>query len=203
MRRVPASVLAVVATLGLALGLAGCTSANDGLANTYKAGTNQGFISGDGRIEEIPADQRGEPVSFTGTEVDGATITSDDYAGEVLVLNFWYAGCGPCRAEAGVLEAVHSETKDAGASFLGVNIFDRPEQATAFEKTYGITYPSLLAADDAALKLTFADWTSVQSAPTTLVLDKEGRVAARIFGSVAKMESILSTIVDDAIAEQL
>jgi len=196
MRKLAASVGAIV----LAVGLAACTSPNDDLADQYKQGSNQGFVSGDGRVEEIPADQRGEAITFSGVAVDGDRISSDDYAGEVLVVNFWYAACGPCRAEAPILEGVSQATADAGASFLGVNIYDGSEQAAAFERTYGITYPSLLADDDAALKLSFAESTTVMAAPTTLVLDREGRVAARFFGAV-QSESILRTIVEDAIAE--
>lgn len=192
-RRLLASVLAVA----LAMGLAGCTSTNDDLVQQYQQGGDQGFISGDGRVQEIPADQRGDAVVFAGTAVDGTAVTSEDVLGRVVVLNFWYAGCGPCRAEAPILEEVATATD---AHFLGVNIYDGPEQATAFENTYGITYPSLLAADDADLKLAFASWTSVQATPTTLVLDKRGRVAARFIGAVASA-SILKTIVNDAIAE--
>jgi hypothetical protein len=68
-------------------------------------------------------------------------------------------------------------TKPDGAEFLGVNIYDGPERATSFEEKYGISYPSLLAKDDADLKLAFAEWTSVQATPTTLV--STGRRASR------------------------
>ena len=115
-------------------------------------------------------------------------------------MNFWYAACGPCRAEAPILEGVAQATADAGASFLGINIYDGSEQAASFEKRYGITYPSLLADDDADLKLAFASATTVMAAPTTLVLDAEGRVAARFVGAV-QSESILRTIVEDTVAE--
>lgn len=192
--------VAVALALASALGLSACTGSNDELVKQYEQGGGQGFISGDGRVQEIPADQRGGAVAFTGTRIDGETVTSGDYAGEVLVLNFWYAGCGPCRAEAPVLESTWQAVQGGGASFLGVNIFDGPEQATAFEQTYGIGYPSLLARDDAELKLAFADWTSVQATPTTLVLDRQGRVAARFVGQV-QSESILKTIVNDVLAE--
>lgn len=181
-----------------ALALSACTSANDGLIDSYEQGGDTGFISGDGSVQEIAIDERGDAVEFTGTEVDGSTVTSADFVGDVLVLNFWYAGCGPCRAEAPTLEATAQKT---GAPFLGVNIYDGPEQATAFEETYGISYPSLLAKEDAALKLAFASWTPLQAVPITLVLDAEGRVAARFIGQVAS-ESILTTIVDDVRAEQ-
>lgn len=191
---------AALAAAALALSLAACTSANDDLAAQYEAGSNQGFISGDGRVETIAVEERGEPVAFTATAVDGSTISSADYTDQVLVLNFWYAQCGPCRAEAGYLEEAYQATAPEGADFLGVNIYDGPEQATAFEETYGITYPSVLARGDVDLKLAFASWTSLQAAPTTLVLDSEGRVAARFFGQL-QSSSILRTIVDDTIAE--
>jgi thiol-disulfide isomerase/thioredoxin len=198
LRRAAATALALV----LAASLAACTAPNDDLADQYREGSNKGFISGDGAVQEIPVEERGEPVDFTGTAVDGSTISSDDYAGEVIVVNFWYAGCGPCRAEAPLLEDVATTVAPEGGNFLGVNIYDGPEQATSFEEKYGVTYPSLLLREDADLKLAFASVASVQAAPTTLVLDKEGRVAARFIGQVSD-ESILRTVVRDAIAEEL
>jgi len=200
MNRVIRRLAAAALALTLAGTLAACSSQNDDLAELYRDGNNQGFISGDGRVEEIPAAERGGSVEFTGTAVDGSSVTSADYDGQVLVLNFWYAGCGPCRAEAPFLEEAFQDTREAGADFLGVNIYDGPEQASAFEETYGITYPSILARGDVALKQSFAAWTSLQAAPTTLVLDAEGRVAARFFGQL-ESASILRTIVNDTIAE--
>lgn len=192
-RRIAASVLAV----GLAAALAACTSPNDGLAGQYRDGDNKGFISGDGTTTEIPVSERGEPLEFTGTAVDGSTISSADYAGRPLVLNFWYAQCGPCRAEAPMLEEVYTDTQAVGADFLGINIYDGPEQAGAFERTYDISYPSLLMQGDSDLKLALAASASVQAAPTTLVLDTEGRVAARIVGQL-RDAGILRTLVEDA-----
>ncbi|MFT3797219.1 TlpA family protein disulfide reductase [Microbacterium sp.] len=191
---------ASLAALALTLALAGCTNANDGLAQDYQQGGDKGYISGDGTVQEIAAADRGDAIAFTGTAVDGSTISSADYAGTVLVLNFWYAGCGPCRAEAPTLESTYQEVQP-DATFLGVNIYDGPEAAAAFDETYGISYPSLLAAKDVDLKLAFADWTTLSSTPTTLVLDTQGRVAARFIGLV-KSESILKSIIRDVVAEQ-
>ncbi|WP_347346733.1 TlpA disulfide reductase family protein [Microbacterium sp.] len=191
---------ASVVALALAVTLAACTSENDGLVDQYRSGSNQGFIAGDGSFEEIPAERRGDPIVFQGTSVDGSQISSADYAGRVVVLNFWYAGCGPCRAEAPLLADAYAATQPEGADFLGVNIYDGPEQARSFETTYGIEYPSVLARGDADLKLAFAASTSLQAAPTTLVLDKQGRVAARFIGQLREAP-ILKTIVRDALAE--
>lgn len=190
-----------IAAVALAATLTACTSANDGLVEQYQQGGGQGFISGDGRVQEIAPDDRQGAVEFSGTAVDGSTVTSADFDDTVLVLNFWYAGCGPCRAEASTLEDTYQKVSPKGARFLGVNIYDGPEQATSFENTYGITYPSLLAKEDADLKLAFADWTPLQSVPITLVLDHEGRVAARFVGQI-ESGSILRTVVDDVLDEK-
>ena len=195
-RRTAASAVALAALLLLTA----CTGGNDGLVEQYQQGGDKGYISGDGTVQEIAPADRGDAVAFTGTAVDGSTVTSTDYAGDVLVLNFWYAGCGPCRAEAPTLESTFQEVEPAGAQFLGVNIYDGPETATAFEEKYGISYPSLLAKEDADLKLAFASWTPLQSVPITLVLDAQGRVAARFIGQV-ESGSILKTIVNDVLAE--
>ncbi|ALJ21489.1 alkyl hydroperoxide reductase [Microbacterium sp. No. 7] len=193
-----ARVLASVAALALAVTLSAC-SADDGIAGAYTETNDKGFVAGDGTFQEIAAADRGEPVAFTGTGIDGETISSADYEGQVLVLNFWFAGCAPCRTEAPILRQVHEETSP-DAAFLGVNIYDGPEQARAFETEFGIEYPSLLMVKDAELKLSFITWTQVNAAPTTLVLDKQGRVAARYLGAVREDYS-LRTVVQDLIAE--
>jgi peroxiredoxin len=189
---------AALAAGALALSLAACS--NDPLADQYRAGDNKGYIAGDRSIVEIPADQRGEPVEFAGTTETGADVASADYAGDVLVVNFWYAACGPCRAEAPDLEESYSAFEGQDVSFLGVNTIDSAEAAAAFAETYGVTYPSAIASETPAIKLAFAEKTPIQATPTTLVLDAEGRVAARIIGQLPG-DSILTTLVRDTLAE--
>ncbi|MFV0320282.1 MAG: TlpA family protein disulfide reductase [Microbacterium sp.] len=195
MRRLASALVA----LGLVAGLAACAA--DPLAEDYREGSNKGFVSGEFRVVEIPEADRGEPVVFSGTSETGETITSADYAGDVLVVNFWYAGCAPCRSEADDLEAVHQEYADQNVQFLGVNIYDQAPTAIAFAEEHGVTYPSLIAIDDAQLKLAFVDAVPLTAVPVTLVLDTQGRVAARIISEV-KHPSILSTLVRDTLAEQ-
>jgi peroxiredoxin len=189
---------AALAAGALALSLAACS--NDPLADQYRAGDNKGYIAGDRSIVEIPADQRGEPVEFAGTTETGADVASADYAGDVLVVNFWYAACGPCRAEADDLEDAHASFAGQDVAFLGINTIDSAEAAAAFAETYGITYPSAIASETPAIKLAFAEKTPIQATPTTLVLDAEGRVAARIIGQLPD-PSILKTLVRDTLAE--
>ncbi|WP_226080117.1 TlpA disulfide reductase family protein [Mycetocola spongiae] len=186
------------ATLALGLGLSACGS--DPLSEQYRSADNKNYIAGDGTLTEIAAADRGEPVAFSGKDEHGKTISSEDLAGQVVVMNFWYAGCAPCRAEAPDLEAVYGEFKDQGATFVGVNVYDQADTALAFNNTYGITYPSILDIEDGAVKLAFTGQVRPNAVPTTLVIDKDGRVAARILGKL-KDRSILSTLVKDTIAE--
>jgi thiol-disulfide isomerase/thioredoxin len=190
---------AVAATAALVvLALAGCTS-NDSLAGQYASGSGDGYISGDGTLTEIPEDERGEPVEFSGVGEQGEPISSADYAGSVHVVNFWFASCPPCRVEAADLVALDEEYTDV--SFLGVNIFDGPEVAASFATKFGVKYPSIMDADTASVQLAFAGIVSPNAAPTTLVIDREGRVAARISG-VIREKSILSTMIDTVVAEK-
>ncbi|MGK2853339.1 MAG: TlpA disulfide reductase family protein, partial [Microbacteriaceae bacterium] len=162
--------LSWVTALGLALllGVSGC-AATDELAAQYRSGSNKGYISGDGRVVEIPAEDRGDPVVFEGVIETGEKVSSDDYRGQVLVVNFWYAACGPCRVEAPYLEEVYQEFAENGADFLGVNTYDQAATALAFADTYGITYPSVIDARNGQVKLAFAKVTAVLATPTTLV----------------------------------
>jgi peroxiredoxin len=182
----------------LAVSLAACT--NDPLADQYRAGDNKGYIAGDFAVNEIPVAERGEPVVFEATTETGAPVSSEDFLGDVLVVNFWYAACGPCRAEAPDLEKSYSAFEGQDVSFLGVNTIDSAEAAAAFADTYGVTYPSAIASETPAIKLAFAEKTPIQATPTTLVLDAEGRVAARIIGQLPG-DSILTTLVRDTLAE--
>lgn len=185
--------------LVMVAGLAACT--NDPLADQYRAGDNKGFVAASGfKTVEIAPGERTEPIEFEGVLDVGGTTSSADYAGDVLVVNFWYAACGPCRVEAPVLEEAHQAFEGQDVSFLGVNLQDSAAASQAFAETYGITYPSALAAKDGSIKLAFAGQTPLSAVPSTLVLDKQGRVAARIIGALDD-PSILSTLVRDALEE--
>ena len=193
-------VFTVVFALLAVVVLAGCTS-SDSLAQQYRDGNEKGYIAGDFQVVEIPEPDRGEPVAFEGVTETGESVASDDYRGGVLVVNFWYAACGPCIVEAPLLEEVWQEYQDQGVSFLGVNTYDQPATALSFARDNNVTYPSVIDVNDGKVKLAFAQVTPIQATPTTLVLDRGGRVAARVIGQLASA-SILSTLVADTLAEE-
>ncbi|MGN6445789.1 TlpA family protein disulfide reductase [Amnibacterium sp.] len=137
------------------------------------------------------------PVTFSGTTVDGSTFSSKQYLGKVLVVNFWYAGCPPCRAEAPTLDAL--ATRYAGkAQFVGVNVSDDSATAASFERTYKTDYPSIVDQEGgASVQLAFAASKPPKAVPSTLVLDGKGRVTARIVGLANK--SVLNQLIQDAV----
>ena len=179
--------------------LTGCT-ANDSLAEQYRSGNGQGYISGDGAYTVIAEADRGEAIEFEGTIENGDTVSSDDYRGEVLVVNFWYAACPPCRLEAPDLEALSQQFAPDGVSFLGMNIYDQAPTAMSFAEEFGVTYPSILDANDGSVRLAFAGQVAPNAVPTTLVLDQQGRVAARISGVISE-PSVLRSMITDVLAE--
>lgn len=190
-----AAALALVA----AVALAGCT-ANDPLADLYRSGSGQGYISGDGAYTLFAPEDRAAPIDFEGVIENGDTVSSDDYRGDVLVVNFWYAGCPPCRLEAPDLEALAQQFAADGVQFLGVNIYDQAPTALSFAKEFGVSYPSILDVNDGRVRLAFAGQVAPTAVPTTLVLDREGRVAARIAGLLTE-PSVLRSMITDTLAE--
>ncbi len=190
---------AVVAiAIAIPLGLGGCV-ATDPLAQTA---SNQNFTSTDGTLTEIHPESRGEPVEFvTSNTTDGSTVRAADYRGSVLVVNFWYAACPPCRLEAPTLAESATTFADKGVRFLGVNVYDDVAGASSFEKKFGIPYPSVLDADSGDLRLAFAQELPPSGVPTTLILDRAGRVAARVLGAItnrATFEDMISSVVAEA-----
>ena len=184
--------LPVAAAAALLL-LAGCT-AQDGIAGEDTGG----YISGDGTVLQVAEDERTDVVAWGGETVDGERVDSADLDG-VTVLNFWYASCPPCRVEAPDLEAAYQEYGDR-VTFLGVNMKDSAETAAAFERELGVTYDSILDVATRDVMIAFAGDVPPSAVPTTLVLDAQGRVAARISGLLPSTGT-LTTLLDDVLAE--
>ena len=149
----------------------------------------QSFIAGNGVATFIPkADRKAAPV-ISGPTLDGGNFVATP--GKVMVLNVWASWCSPCRAEAPALEELslaHPEVQ-----FLGVLTRDSLVAARAFVERFGITYPSLT---DDALLLKFHGQLTPNAIPTTLIIDAEGNVAARISGEVtySALEDLINRV---------
>lgn len=198
MRARPHLVITAVGVAAVLL-LSGCS--NDTLAEQYREGSGKNYIAGNGSVTEIALAERGKPIEFEGELLSGERLNSAELEGKVVVVNFWYAACAPCRAEAPDLEALWSEYKDDGVAFYGVNVRDQASTALSFEETYGITYPSFVDANTADVQFAFAGIVAPNAVPTTIVLDTEHRVSARILGMIPD-RSILNTLIKTALEEE-
>ncbi|HEX5510950.1 MAG TPA: TlpA disulfide reductase family protein [Actinomycetales bacterium] len=187
---------AAAAALAAVLALSACSTAPE-LEKQARAGDNKNYVAGDGSVVEVAASDRGEPVEVTGTSAEGKPVDLTKWRGDVVVLNVWYAACGPCRAEAPDLRDIANKYAADGVRFVGVNTRDDAKTAQAFQRRFEIPYPSIIDSDGAAI-IALRGQVSPQAVPTTLVIDKEGRVAARILGIADP--SVLRSLVDDALA---
>src|SRR5699024_82447 len=159
------------------------TACARGRALAAQAGNSGGknYIAGDGSVMELAVEERGEAVEVSGETFDGDTISADTLEGPAWV-NFWYASGAPCRVEAPDL-AHRSQEVSNDVDAAGVSVRAAGDTAAASERTFGIDYPSIEGRDGKIL-LDFADYVPPQAVPTTLILDAEGRVAARVLGAV-------------------
>lgn len=189
---------ALSAAVVMLLALAGCTSSIAPLAEPSPSDPR--YVT-NGAVTEIAPKDRGTPINLAGSLDTGEQITTGEWMGKVVVANFWYAGCAPCRAEARDLEAVYTKFRSQGVIFVGVNVRDQPATAKTFATEFGITYPTYLDADTGSLQLAFAGKIAPNAVPTTVILDRKGRVASRILGQL-ESRSILQTLIRDALGEQ-
>ncbi len=189
--------LVVMLVASFVITLAGCTQ--DPLAQQYREGSSKNYIAGDGTVTEFAKSERPSFSEWAGETESGLSLKSDSLLGSVVVMNWWYAACAPCRAEAPDLAALSKEFEDRGVQFVGVNVRDTAETALAFDRKFGITFPSVMDAQSGAVSLAFTGVVSPAAVPTTLVIDKDGKVASRILGRIDA--SILRTLIESVVAE--
>ncbi|MER6810664.1 TlpA disulfide reductase family protein [Spirillospora sp. NPDC000708] len=182
-----------VALCGLLAGCAGTGSAKSG-----PDGNDNRFIAGDGNVTQYQPDRRKSLQEVTGQTLDGQAFRLDSLKGKVAVVNFWASWCAPCRGEAPSLQQIYTENKAKGVEFLGVNFKDAKDNAKAFERKFKVGYPSVFDGDG-QVTLAFRE-VPPSAVPSTLVLDRQGRIAARIIG--ATTYSKLNPLVAKVLAEK-
>ena len=180
----------------LALALTGCTPTITG--GWDDSGDRTGYVSGDRSVTTWEPEDRTGPVELAGTDFAGEPIDLADWRGDVVVLNTWYAACPPCRAEAPDLVALAEDYAEAGVRVVGINSTDDAGAAQAFERTFSVPYPSVHDADGSAVAA-LQGVVPVQAVPTTVLLDRSGKVAARVLGVIDA--STVRTLVDELLEE--
>lgn len=165
-----------VAALVLALSVAtGCGESMGG---------PEGFVAGSGTVTVLPEAKRVPAPDLSGRSLDGKPLALDDFAGSTVVLNVWGSWCAPCRDEAPDLVRAAERLSDRDVQFLGISVREPGvASAKAFVRNFDVPYPSIYDADGSEL-LGFRDTLPPQAIPSTLVVDAQGRVAARVLGTV-------------------
>lgn len=179
--------------------VAGCSSQGAGRADgdvSYVAGDGSTIIVA--RADRKPAPALSAPTLRDGT-FDGPVFDLASQRGKVVVLNVWASWCVPCRAEAPALARISAKLAPDGVVFAGLNTRDTALAAQGFVDRFGIAYPSL---DDTVglLQLGFRDSLALGSIPSTVVIDKQGRVAARALGELD--ESRVRGLIEPLLREQ-
>jgi len=190
--------LAALAISALVLTTSAC--ANDSLADQFRSGDNKNYIAGDGTVTEFALGSRPKAADWSGVTESGEALSSTQLEGVITVMNFWYAGCAPCRIEMPELIELQTEFLPEGVQFIGVNVRDSAETSLAFARRIGMNFPSVMDAKTGSVVLGFTGVVTPQAVPTTLVIDAEGNVSARVLGRIDK--GILTTLVKTVIEER-
>ncbi|WP_328439143.1 TlpA family protein disulfide reductase [Streptomyces sp. NBC_00444] len=178
-----------------ALLLSACTS-----GGTSGGGGDTNFVMGEDGISTVEQGERVAAPDLSGDTIDGKQLDVASYKGKVVVLNVWGSWCAPCRAEAPGFEKVYKDLKGQGVQFVGINTRDTStKNALAFEKQQGVTYPSLYD-PTGKLMLRFEKGTlNPQAIPSTLVLDRDGKIAARSLAALSeeKLRKMLTPVLTE------
>ncbi|MFF4506237.1 TlpA family protein disulfide reductase [Streptomyces sp. NPDC001401] len=190
---------AVLTTAGAAVATLLMSACSSG--GTSGGGGDTNFVMGKDGISTAKKGERAAAPDLSGKTVNGGQLDVASYKGKVVVLNVWGSWCAPCRAEAPNFEKVYQDLKTKGVQFVGINTRDTSTQnAVAFEKQQGITYESLYD-PTGKLMLRFQKGTlNPQAVPSTLVLDRDGRIAARSLAALS--EDKLRQMIAPVLAEK-
>lgn len=185
------SAAAVLTALAAATAVAGCAGSSSGGDDTGSIG----YVSTQVGITDVPAAQRVAAPDLSGTTLNGAHFSLAQDKGHITVINVWGSWCTPCRVEGPGLETAYQKFQAQGVDFLGIDSRDDNDGALAYVNNEGITYPSLQDPSETLLLL-FKSILPPTSIPSTVILDRSGKVAVRILGGTTapQLEQQISTL---------
>lgn len=169
---------------GVALLLSGCTGGG-GSDGTF------GLVSPGGKKEfSYAANDRTPLNNLSGPDLadEGKTLSLSDYAGKVVVINFWGSWCAPCRAEVPDLIAASNQLQSQGVQFLGINVRDSRSDGRDFEIGKGVLYPSIF--DPSQRTIASIRGYPISGIPSTIVVDRKGGVAQVWLRPVSETELV-------------
>jgi thiol-disulfide isomerase/thioredoxin len=186
---------AVCAAVMAAAGALAVTACGGQIAANTPASNGISFVSGNGSAAFFKAGSRAAAPGISGTTLTGSRLSLSSYRGKVVVINFWGSWCAPCRSEAPTLAVLSEQYRSKGVQFVGVDIRDSPASAEAFVRNFGISYPSLNDPAD-EIALAFRGTVPPAAIPSTLVIDRSGRIAGRVIGqaSYSSLGSLLAKV---------
>lgn len=174
--------------------LTACASPNAPIQNAGEAG----FVSGDGTATFVAINERGSAPTLVSTDFNGNAIDLSKYKNRVVVINVWGSWCAPCRKEAAELQQLYLKNKVDNVELIGINIRDSRVSAEKFIANFKITYPNVYDRDGKLL-LGFKDTLPANAIPSTVLIDKNGLVAARQLGPIdrALLQGFISSLVEE------
>ena len=137
----------------------------------------ESFIEGSGAVTFIDETARIAAPALSGITLSGKTFIFNP--GKIAVVNVWASWCSPCRAEIPILIELANQYPET--QFMGILTRDNPATAEAFARRLAIPYPTFI---DDSLLIGFRGSLPANAIPSTVLLDKQGNVAARISGEV-------------------
>jgi thiol-disulfide isomerase/thioredoxin len=175
----PGRLRCLIAAAAVAVCVAGCSGKNsvDQSVNSSVDG-----LAGGGGITVFNASDRQLAHDVSGTTLAGQPLRLSSYRGKVVVINFWSSDCGPCHYEEQGFAGLAKADASKGVQFVGIDERDNRDAALTFERSYHVSYPSLYDRTDAYL-LDFPGAVP-SSTPTTIILDRSGRIAVKVNGSL-------------------
>lgn len=162
--------LSIVVALLTAMVLSACSGGGS-------SSPEESFIEGSGAVTRIDSTDRKAAPALSGMTLSGKTFIFNP--GQVAVVNVWASWCSPCRAEIPILIELARQYPEV--QFMGILTRDNPATAEAFARRFAIPYPTFI---DDSLLIGFKGSLPANAIPSTVIIDKNGNVAARISGEV-------------------